>query len=344
MILDSLSMKVFCGTHSYDFASKVAYYLNTPLGKIEVGAYQDNEVSVVIEENVRNQNCVIIQNCCNLNGKSVNDSFMEVLIIADALKRGSSNKVIVVMPYFCYSRSDRKDYSRAPISASVIARCLESVNIDRVITYDLHAGQIAGFFDNKCPLDNLYNEIYFIKYINELIITENSGNEIIIVAPDEGGMKTATRIANKLNCEVASIYKQRERANEVATMKLMGEVTNKIAIIVDDMIDTAGTATKAAQTLREAGAQKIYMIASHGLLSGEAINRIRDSAFEKVVVTNTITPSQQVFNCRNIDILDVSWLCAEAILRQENGESLKELYTNRNILEEREIRLELIRM
>jgi ribose-phosphate pyrophosphokinase len=336
-------MKVFCGTHSKDFATKVAFNLQIPLGKIEVGAFRDNEVSVVIGENVRNQNCVVIQNCCNLNGKSVNDSFMEVLIIADALKRGSANKVIVVMPYYCYSRSDRKDYSRAPISASVIANCLQSVNIDRVITYDLHAGQIAGFFDNKCPLDNLYNEIYFIKYINEIIISE-SENEIIIVAPDEGGMKTATRIANKLNCEVASIYKQREKANEVATMKLMGDVSNKIAIIVDDMIDTAGTATKAATILKEAGAHKIYMIASHGLLSGEAINRINRSSFEKVVITNTITPSEQVFQCRNIDVLDVSWLCAEAILRQENGESLKELYSNKNILEEKEIRLELVRM
>lgn len=336
-------MKVFCGTHSKDFATKVAFNLQIPLGKIEVGAFKDNEVSVVIGENVRNQNCVVIQNCCNLNGKSVNDSFMEVLIIADALKRGSANKVIVVMPYYCYSRSDRKDYSRAPISASVIANCLQSVNIDRVITYDLHAGQIAGFFDNKCPLDNLYNEIYFIKYINEIIISE-SENEIIIVAPDEGGMKTATRIANKLNCEVASIYKQREKANEVATMKLMGDVSNKIAIIVDDMIDTAGTATKAATILKEAGAHKIYMIASHGLLSGEAINRINRSSFEKVVITNTITPSEQVFQCRNIDVLDVSWLCAEAILRQENGESLKELYSNKNILEEKEIRLELVRM
>ena len=336
-------MKVFCGTHSKDFATKVAFNLQIPLGKIEVGAFRDNEVSVVIGENVRNQNCVVIQNCCNLNGKSVNDSFMEVLIIADALKRGSANKVIVVMPYYCYSRSDRKDYSRAPISASVIANCLQSVNIDRVITYDLHAGQIAGFFDNKCPLDNLYNEIYFIKYINEIIISENE-NEIIIVAPDEGGMKTATRIANKLNCEVASIYKQREKANEVATMKLMGDVSNKIAIIVDDMIDTAGTATKAATILKEAGAHKIYMIASHGLLSGEAINRINRSSFEKVVITNTITPSEQVFQCRNIDVLDVSWLCAEAILRQENGESLKELYSNKNILEEKEIRLELVRM
>ena len=334
-------MKVFCGTHSKDFATKVAFNLQIPLGKIEVGAFRDNEVSVVIGENVRNQNCVVIQNCCNLNGKSVNDSFMEVLIIADALKRGSANKVIVVMPYYCYSRSDRKDYSRAPISASVIANCLQSVNIDRVITYDLHAGQIAGFFDNKCPLDNLYNEIYFIKYINEIIISE-SENEIIIVAPDEGGMKTATRIANKLNCEVASIYKQREKANEVATMKLMGDVSNKIAIIVDDMIDTAGTATKAATILKEAGAHKIYMIASHGLLSGEAINRINRSSFEKVVITNTITPSEQVFQCRNIDVLDVSWLCAEAILRQENGESLKELYNNQNILIENSIELKTL--
>ena len=335
-------MKVFCGTHSEDFAQRVCNHLKLAKGKIEVSSFRDNEVSVVIQENVRNQNCIVIQNCCNLNGKSVNDSFMEILVIVDALKRGSANRVIVVMPYYCYSRSDRKDYSRAPISASVIANCLMSLNVDRIITYDLHAGQIAGFFNNTCPLDNLYNELYFIKYIQEKIERENTEYPIVIVAPDEGGMKTATRIAGKLNCAVASIYKQRERANEVATMRLMGDVSGHVAIIVDDMIDTGGTACKAAETLAENGAVKIYMLASHGISSEPAVSRISNSNFEKVVVANTITPRSDVLECEKIEVLDVSWLCAEAILRQENGESLKELYQNQNILSENSIKLETL--
>ena len=330
-------MKLFCGTHSNDFAKRVADHLDITLGEMEVGCYKDNEVSVVINENVRNQNCVIIQNCCNYNGKSVNDSFMEILIIADALKRGSANKVVVVMPYFCYSRSDRKDYSRAPISASVIANCLMSVNIDRIITYDLHAGQIAGFFNNKCPLDNLYNEVYFIKYIKEYIKVLG---DIVIVAPDEGGMKTATRIAGKLNCSVASIYKHRERANEVSKMRLMGDVEDKIAVIVDDMIDTGGTACKAASLLKENGAHEIYLLATHGILSGNAYEKIMNSYFSKVIVTNTVT--NNITNCNKLETIDVSWICAEAILRQENGKSLTELYINRSILEDKKIEIQFV--
>lgn len=332
-------MKVFCGTHGEDFANRVCNHLGLFKGKIDVSCFKDNEVSVMINENVRNQNCIVIQNCCNLNGKSVNDSFMEILVIVDALKRGSANKVIVVMPYYCYSRSDRKDYSRAPISASVIANCLMALNVDRIITYDLHAGQIAGFFSNICPLDNLYNELYFIKYIKDSICLEHSGTPIVIVAPDEGGMKTATRIAGKLNCAVASIYKQRERANEVAIMKLMGNVKGHVAIIVDDMIDTGGTACKAAETLAENGSLEIYMLASHGILSEPAIQRIESSKFTNVVITNTIAPKQEVINSKKIKIIDVSWLCAEAIKRQENGKSLKELYNNENILNENSIEL-----
>jgi ribose-phosphate pyrophosphokinase len=217
-----------------------------------------------------------------------------------------------------------------------------SLNVDRIITYDLHAGQIAGFFNNTCPLDNLYNELYFIKYIQEKIERENTEYPIVIVAPDEGGMKTATRIAGKMNCAVASIYKQRERANEVATMRLMGDVSGHVAIIVDDMIDTGGTACKAADTLSENGALKIYMLTSHGILSEPAVSRISNSKFEKVVVANTITPRNDVLECEKIEVLDVSWLCAEAILRQENGESLKELYQNQNILSENSIKLETL--
>ena len=336
-------MKVFCGTHGEDFANRVCNHLGLFRGEIDVSCFKDNEVSVMINENVRNKNCIVIQNCCNLNGKSVNDSFMEILVIVDALKRGSANKVIVVMPYYCYSRSDRKDYSRAPISASVIANCLMALNVDRIITYDLHAGQIAGFFNNICPLDNLYNELYFIKYIKDSICLEHSGTPIVIVAPDEGGMKTATRIAGKLNCAVASIYKQRERANEVAIMKLMGNVKGHVAIIVDDMIDTGGTACKAAETLAENGSLEIYMLASHGILSEPAIQLIESSKFTNVVITNTIAPKQEVINSKKIKIIDVSWLCAEAIKRQENGKSLKELYNNENILNENSIELNEIK-
>jgi ribose-phosphate pyrophosphokinase len=332
-------MKLFSGSHSRDFSNKISSHLNMPLGNMTLSTYKDGEISVIIEENVRNHNCIVIQSCCQLNGKSVNDSIMETLIIVDALKRGSASKVVVVLPYYGYSRSDRKDYSRAPISANVVARCLESMNVNRVIVYDLHAGQIAGFFSNNCPLDNLYNEVYFITYIRNSIINMD---ELVIVAPDEGAVKTATRISNKLGCRVATIYKQRSRANEIDHMRLMGDVSGKIAILVDDIIDTGGTACKAAEILIDNGAREVNMLASHGIFSGNALEKINNSQFNSVVVTNTITHRNDVIQCDKIKVIDVSWLCAEAIRRQDNGESLTELYANRDILEDNQIQLDLI--
>lgn len=328
-------MKLFACSSSKDFSRRICDHLGIQQGKAEIGAYADGEKYVIIEDNVRNQQCVIIQSTCRSANNSVNDAYMELFVMIDALKRGSASKIVVVMPYYGYQRADKKNYSRAPISANVVATCLEALNADRVIVYDLHAGQIAGFFSNKCPMDNLYNEVYFIKYIREFVMKENV--EIIIVSPDEGGMKTASRISSKLHCEAASIYKQRDKANSIAVMKLMGNVKGKLAILVDDIIDTAGTACRACQVLKDNGATAVYMLASHGLFSGDAISKIADSSFDKIVVTNTAPTAPGVSGYNKIEVIDVSWLCAEAIRRQNIGESLKELYDCETILEDNKI-------
>jgi len=330
-------MKIFACSSSKDFSRRICVHLGIPLGKAEIGVYADGEKYVIIQDNVRNKQCVIIQSTCRNPGNSVNDAYMELFIMIDALKRGSASKIVVVMPYYGYQRSDKKDYSRAPISANVVATCLEALNVDRVIVYDLHAGQIAGFFSNKCPMDNLYNEVYFIKYIRKFIM--DSGAEITIVSPDEGGMKTAARISSKLGCEAASIYKQRDKANSIGVMKLMGNVEGKVAILVDDIIDTAGTACRACQVLKDNGATAVYMLASHGLFSGNAISKIAASGFDKIVVTNTTPTAPTTIEHDKIEVIDVSWLCAEAIRRQNVGESLKELYDCETILEDNNIGL-----
>ena len=326
-----MSMKLFCGSSYRDLGERIANHLEMPLGDISVDTFADGEVNIFIGESVRNCECVIIQSTSQCEGKSVNDLIMELLIIIDAFKRGSASKVVVVMPYFGYSRADRKDYSRAPISAKVVASCLEAQNVNRVISCDLHSGQTCGFFSNNCPMDNLYNEVYFVDYIKYHIIPE-FGDNIVIVAPDEGAVKSATRVSGKLNVSAATIFKNRERANVVGSMCLMGDVRGKVAILIDDMIDTAGTACKAASILKENGASYIFMLATHGLFSGPALERIKDSDFNKIIVTNTVSQKSEILECNKIKIIDVSWIIAEAIKRQHDGTSLSELYLNRDVL------------
>lgn len=324
-------MKLFCGSSYHDLGERIANHLQMPLGDISVDSFADGEVNIFIGESVRNCECVIIQSTSQCDGKSVNDLIMELLIIIDAFKRGSASKVVVVMPYFGYSRADRKDYSRAPISAKVVASCLEAQNVNRVISCDLHSGQTCGFFSNNCPMDNLYNEVYFVDYIKYHIIPE-FGDNIVIVAPDEGAVKSATRVSGKLNVSAATIFKNRERANVVSSMCLMGDVNGKVAILIDDMIDTAGTACKAASILKENGASYIFMLATHGLFSGPALERINESDFNKIVVTNTVSQKREILECNKIKIIDVSWIIAEAIKRQHDGTSLSELYLNGDVL------------
>jgi len=324
-------MKIISGTANRQFSVKIAEYLDNKLCQVDIGTFKDGEKSIVIQENVRKQDCFIIQPTGPSENGSPNDNFMEILILVDALKRGSANSVTVVMPYYGYERQDRKDYSRAPISARVVATCLEALKVDRVITFDLHAGQIQGFFSCNTPVDNLYVESYFIKYIQDDIIKKNSLNDIIIVSPDEGAVKRAVRISNKLGTGMNMIYKERNAPGEISKMVLMGNVENKICIMVDDMIDSAGTACKAAAVLKEYGAKEIYMLACHGILSGNAIEKIHNSCFDRVIVSNTLNQERHSnkineLKCNKIVTIDVSWMCGEAIRRSLHGESLKELY------------------
>lgn len=321
-------MKLFSGTCNEDFAKRVCCHLGKTLADLKITKFKDGEIRVIVEENVRQEDCFIIQPTCRSKYASVNDSFVELLVLIDALQRGSAKSVNVVIPYFGYQRQDRKDYSRAPISAAVMARCLESQNINRVIVYDLHAGQISGFFSNKCPVDNLYSEQYFIHYIRTILLQELNKDDLVIVAPDEGAVKTNLRIASKLCCDAATIYKKRNKECLIDTMKLMGDVTNKTVIMVDDIIDSGGTACKAAEILKENGANKIYFMACHGLLSQNALKNIEESCFEKVIITNTVPYSQEIKSHPKISIIDVSWICAEAIRRHQEGNSLKILYDN----------------
>ena len=320
-------MKIISGSANKDFSEKIAKHLDKSLVNVKINKFADGEINIMIEENIRKQDCYIIQPTGPSREGNPNDNYMELFILIDALKRGSANSVTVIMPYYGYERQDRKDYSRAPISARVMATILESLDVNRVITFDLHAGQIQGFFSCKTPFDNLYVESEFIKYIKKKIISKLINLEdITIVSPDEGGVKRSVRIAGKLSVGTNTIYKNRGRANEINKMVLMGKVEGKICIMVDDMIDTGGTACKAAKVLKDNGALEVYMLACHGLFSGNAVERIMNSEFTKVIITNTLEKKNDNIPNEKIEIIDVSWMCAEAMRRSHNGESLKELY------------------
>lgn len=320
-------MKIFSGSCNKPFAENICKHLDVQLSTLISRKFADGEIRIEIKDTVRHHDCYIVQPTCRdfVNTNSVNDSILELFIIVDALKRASARTVNIIMPYYGYQRQDRKDYSRAPISASIIAKCLEALNISRIMVFDLHAGQISGFFSNNCPLDNLYTEQFFLKYIRENILDKYNIDDIILVAPDEGAVKNNFRIASKLGCDNASIFKHRKEANKIDTMKLIGTVENKIVIMVDDIIDTGGTACCAAKLLKDSGAREIYMFACHGLFSGN-IDIIEHSNFSKIIITNTVPSSDHILKSEKIDIIDVSWLCAEAIKKQLNCESLTKLY------------------
>lgn len=324
-------MKLFSGTSNTEFSKLVADHLKCPLSKADIGCFSDGEVKLLIEDNVRGEDCFIIQptsrSICHEDAyrkcRSVNDNLMELFILTDAIKRGSAKSVNLVIPYFGYQRQDRKDYSRAPISAAVVARFIETLNVNRVMIFDLHAGQISGFFSNNCPVDNLYAEPYFIKYIKKRDV-----EDLVFVAPDAGAMKTNYRVAQKFGVSTCSIFKNRTNGI-IDHMMLIGDVENKNVIMIDDMIDTGGTICKAAGLLKEHGAKSIYIFVTHGLFSGKALENIEKSAIDKVVVTNTVPNDPAIFGeSTKIDMIDVSWMCAEAITRLINGESISHLYAD----------------
>ncbi|XP_058978845.1 ribose-phosphate pyrophosphokinase 1-like [Musca domestica] len=302
------TIKVFSGTSHPHLAQRIVDRLGIDLGKVVTNKFSNLETCVEIGESVRGEDVYIVQS----GSGEINDNLMELLIMINACKIASASRVTAVIPCFPYARQDKKDMSRAPISGA-----------DHIITMDLHASQIQGFFD--IPVDNLFAEPAVLKWIKENI-TEWKNS--IIVSPDAGGAKRVTSIADRLNVEFALIHKERKKANEVASMVLVGEVKDKIAVLVDDMADTCGTIVHAADRLVEAGATKVYAILTHGIFSGPAISRINNACFEAVVVTNTIPQDGHMRDCPKIQCIDVSMMFAEAVRRTHNGESVSYLFSN----------------
>lgn len=256
----------------------------------------------------------------NTGAGAVNTNLMELCIMIHACKIASARRITAIIPHFPYARQDKKDKSRAPITAKLVANMLREAGCDHVITMDLHASQIQGFFD--VPVDNLYAEPSMIQYMRNNIDV----HDCVIVSPDAGGAKRATSIADRLNVEFALFHKERKKANEVSRMVLVGSVTGKIAILVDDMADTCGTLGLAAKNLLEAGATKVYAFATHGILSGNALKVISESGMEKLIITNTIPQSENCEKCEKIEVIDVSRVLAEVIRRSHFGESVSYLF------------------
>merc|ERR1712241_1568480 len=319
---------VFSGSSHKELTQKLCDRLGIDTGKVIAKFFSNKETNVKIGESVRGKDVYIVQTGCSSIDQSgaeqsINDNLMELLIMISACKTASASRVTAVMPYFPYSRQDKKDKSRAPISAKLVANMLSKAGADHIITMDLHASQIQGFFD--IPMDNLYAEPAVLKWVKENIPDWKTS---IVVSPDAGGAKRVTAIADRLNVEFALIHKERKKANEVASMVLVGDATGKVAILVDDMADTCGTIVQAAEKLLEDGATKIYAILTHGIFSGEALSRLNGSSFEAVVVTNTIPQDKNMVECGKIQVIDVSMMFAEAVRRTHNGESVSYLFEN----------------
>ncbi len=288
-----------------------------------VEQFHDQEIFVEVYDNVRGENMFIIQPTSN----PANDNLMELLIITDALRRSSARSITAVIPYFGYARQDRRTKARTPISAKLVANLITEAGIDRVLTMDLHAAQIQGFFD--IPVDNLYASPVFALDIEHHF--KGSKQDLMIVSPDVGGVARARELAKRINCPLAIVDKRREKAGEVAEMIVIGDVTGKRCIIVDDLIDTAGTLCKAAEVLIENGAKEVHSYITHGVMSGPAVERISKSVMKSLVITDTIEPSEAVKNSKNIRIVPVAPLLAQALLNISRGTSVSSLFDHETL-------------
>ncbi|RKX63630.1 MAG: phosphoribosylpyrophosphate synthetase [Thermodesulfobacteriota bacterium] len=308
--------KVFSGTANLELAQKICDYLNISLGKCIIKRFSDGEIFVEIKENIRGADVFIIQPTC----PPVNEHLMELLIMVDAARRASARRVTAVVPYYGYARQDRKTAPRTPISAKLVANLIVTAGARRVLTMDLHAGQIQGFFD--IPVDHLYALPVFLKHIKETF----ADKEIVIVSPDAGGVERAREYAKRLNTGIAIVDKRRERPNESVVMNIVGEVKNKIAIIIDDMVDTAGTMCQAADAIMERGAIEVYGMATHPVLSGNAIEKIKKSSLKALFVSDTIPLKEEAKTLEKIKVLSVAELLGEAIKRIHTDESISSLF------------------
>lgn len=311
------SIKLLAPDVHRGLAELVSKRLGLPLIDTVLTRDPTGEVSFSIGESVRDQDIFIIT---QIGSGVVNDRVLELLIMINASKTASARRITAVIPNFPYARQDRKDKSRAPITAKLMADMLTTAGCDHVITMDLHASQIQGFFDS--PVDNLYAEPSVVRYIKENV----NFKEAIIVSPDAGGAKRAATLADRLDLNFALIHKERARANEVSRMVLVGDVTDKICIIVDDMADTCGTLAKAADVLLDNNAKSVIAIVTHGVLSGKAIQNINSSRLDRVVCTNTVPFEEKMKACPKLDVIDISSVLAESIRRLHNGESISYLF------------------
>src|SRR5712671_2599463 len=310
-------LEIFTGSSNPALAREVCEHLGVRLGEAEVGRFPDGEVMVEVRENVRGGDCFVLQSICT----PPNDNLMELLLLMDALRRASAKRISAVIPYFGYSRQDRKVAPRVPISAKLVADVVTAAGASRVLTVDLHAGQIQGFFN--IPVDNLYAMPVLIQYLRKRL----EGRRVSVVSPDAGGVERARAFARRLNANLAIIDKRRPRASEVAEMQLVGEVRDSSALLVDDMIDTAGTITEAAKVVMKAGASEVFAVATHPILSDPACDRLNKSNIIEIVTTNSIPlRAKTQAELSNVKVLSVATLLAEAIQRIHKEESVSSLF------------------
>jgi len=308
-------IKLFTGNSNRTLVEEIAGVLNMPVGDATVSQFSDGEIMVQINENVRGSDVFVVQSTC----MPVNRNLMELLLMIDALKRASAGRITAVIPYYGYARQDRKAAPRVPISARLVADLLSAVGIHRVLTIDLHAGQIQGFFN--IPVDHLYAAPVLAQYVKK-----NYTNEVVIVSPDAGGVERARAFAKRIDASLAIIDKRRERANVSQVMNVIGDVKGKDAILFDDMIDTAGTITHASSAIKENGAKRVVAACAHAVLSGPALDRINESALEEVIVTNTIPMDKNTEKCKKLTVLSVAELLGDAMQRIHEETSVSSLF------------------
>lgn len=308
-------MKIFTGNANRALAEEICSYLKIPLGEATVGTFSDGEIMVQIHENVRGKDIFVIQSMSH----PVNDNIMELLIMIDAFKRASAYRITAVMPYYAYARQDRKVQPRVPITAKLVADLITAAGADRALTIDLHVGQIQGFFN--IPVDNLFATPVILEYLRKKTV-EN----LVIVSPDAGGVERARVFAKKLNTSLAIIDKRREGVNVSVVMNIIGDVRDKDVLLLDDMIDTAGTITQGAEALKKAGARRVFAACTHAVLSGSAIERLNNSVIEEVIITNTIPLQGKGEKCSKITVLSIAPLIGEAIRNTHNETSVSALF------------------
>jgi ribose-phosphate pyrophosphokinase len=311
------NLKIFSGNSNVALASAVCKYLGIPLGGAKIERFPDGENVIKLEDDVRGRDCFVVQSTCS----PVDENLMELLIYLDCLRRASARRVTAVIPYFGYARQDRKDEGRVPITAKLVANLITTAGADRVLAIDLHAAQLQGFFD--IPVDHLMGELVLSKYFRGKKI-----GKLTVVSPDVGNIKIASRYAARLGGELAIVHKKRMSGSEVEAQEMIGEVEGRNVLMCDDIIATAGTVSGAAKLVKERGAEKIYVGATHGVFAEEALDRLRQAPIDEVAVTDTIPLDEKAKDLGNIKVLSVSSMLGEAIKRIHRDESVSRMFNN----------------